>query len=272
MELLFMSENCDCKKNWDSKCKPLKDGFIYPDFEDKSSVFINHINWEVYVYAISGELVKDNINLLENIESNYKGEYCYKQISLFLKDSIINRIEEENREYIAKDMSECFLTYLYWCYGNPYDMNNSLRKMFDRYNKFNNKYLRKSKSKYKITKIKARSSQTGLREYLINKYNKCQLSELKHKELLNVSHLKPFYICSDDEAYDEFNVLLLYVGYDKLLDKGYIAFDNDGKMIISSKLSDFDIEMLNLNKFNKLSLEEEHKKYIAWHRDNIFKK
>ena len=69
---------------------------------------------------------------------------------------------------------------------------------------------------------------------------------------------------------DKYNGFLLIPKLDKLFDKGYISFDDEGKIMISDELNNF--EELGINKNMKIEIENEHKKYLHFHRENIFQK
>ncbi len=66
------------------------------------------------------------------------------------------------------------------------------------------------------------------------------------------------------------NVLLLCPQHDSAFDKGYITFNQDGTMLISSELNPETRELLNLNLEKKIDLSSEQTEYILWHKENIF--
>jgi len=50
------------------------------------------------------------------------------------------------------------------------------------------------------------------------------------------------------------------------------ALDDSGVIMISIKTSENDISALNIHKDMKLSIiESEHRRYLAYHREHIFK-
>ena len=100
----------------------------------------------------------------------------------------------------------------------------------------------------------------------------CAITKVKNKKLLIGAHIKPWSESSDNEKIDEYNGLLLAPNPDKIFELGLISLDDNGKIIISSKLSNEDLTKLNINKDTVLNLKENHKKYIKYHRENKFKK
>lgn len=75
---------------------------------------------------------------------------------------------------------------------------------------------------------------------------------------------------STNDRLDVYNGFLLLPNLDKLFDKGYISFDDEGKIMISDELNNF--EELGINKAMKIEIENKHKKYLLFHRENIFQK
>lgn len=100
----------------------------------------------------------------------------------------------------------------------------------------------------------------------------CVITKVKNKNLLIGAHIKPWSKSNDTEKIDEYNGLLLAPGPDKIFELGLISFEDNGKIIISSQLSNEDLTKLNINKNLILNFKDEHKKYIKYHREIKFKK
>lgn len=73
------------------------------------------------------------------------------------------------------------------------------------------------------------------------------------------------------EKADKNNGFLFCPNHNYLFDKGFISFDDEGKLLVSSSLSQEDIDILGLNKKIQLNLNKEKKEYLRWHRENIYK-
>lgn len=119
---------------------------------------------------------------------------------------------------------------------------------------------------------KRRINQSVFRQKLLAYWGGCSVSELAIPELLIASHIKPWSSCNDKERLDIYNGLLLMPNLDALFDKGWISFDENGKILISKKLSDADYKILNI--FSNIRLkhfEEKHQDYLNWHREHLFK-
>jgi len=119
---------------------------------------------------------------------------------------------------------------------------------------------------------KARKGQSKLREKLVVKYQKCQITELKHPELLIASHVKPHSLSNEEEKYDLNNALLLSATFDKLLDLGLMTFDKNDYLLFSDILPNEDIYKLKRDIVNYcLNFSEKQREYIDFHRSSIFR-
>lgn len=119
--------------------------------------------------------------------------------------------------------------------------------------------------------VKSRIGHSKLKEHLLNNLKKCQLCNIRKEELLIASHIKPWSKSDSQERLDLNNVLLLCPIHDSLFDKGFISFSDNGEIIISKALREEDIQSLNIDKTLKIALNEKQKKYMKYHRENIFK-
>ena len=89
-------------------------------------------------------------------------------------------------------------------------------------------------------------------------------------ELLVASHIKPWSISDANEKLDIHNCLLMCPNHDKLFDRGYISFDDTGRILISEKLDDNNRMYMNITPTMKIDITEENIKYIKYHRKNVF--
>jgi len=100
---------------------------------------------------------------------------------------------------------------------------------------------------------------------------RCMVQDLPFPSLV-ASHIKPWRKCSKEEAYDPDNGLLLSQDLDEMFDKGYITFDEPGKIILSEKLKPRIKDKLKDFQVNKLFLNKKRIEYLAYHREHVFKK
>ncbi len=105
--------------------------------------------------------------------------------------------------------------------------------------------------------------------------NSCAVLEIQTRELLRASHIKPWRNSDNNERLDKHNGLLLSAHLDALFDKGLISFDENETILIAEGDKEFKKSTITLNiKDLKLRKKpnEETCKYLAWHRENVFKK
>ena len=127
------------------------------------------------------------------------------------------------------------------------------------------------KNTEKTAIIQSRLGQGVFRNKLIEYWHGCSISSFKKSEILVASHIKPWKNSNNEERLDMYNGLLLLPNYDKLFDKGYISFDDEGQILISKYLTEEDKCILNINSNICLTrIEEEHKKYMHYHNENCF--
>lgn len=118
--------------------------------------------------------------------------------------------------------------------------------------------------------ILARVGQGAFRKKLIRHWGKCSATGCLQIDILKASHIKPWSESNNYERMDVYNGLLLNPNLDALFDKGYITFDDEGKILISPYLSNGDCLILNCLPKLRVNLERHHLKYIAWHRSHLF--
>ena len=116
--------------------------------------------------------------------------------------------------------------------------------------------------------IKSRVGQGLFRQHLIDYWKGCSVTECKTTFLLIASHIRPWRKSNNAQRLDVYNGLLLLPNLDKLFDKGYISFDDDGKIIISDYLSEKDCEVLGVCRSMRLKhIVFSHLPYLKYHRD-----
>lgn len=111
-----------------------------------------------------------------------------------------------------------------------------------------------------------------LKEESVEKIGKtqCMVENLEYPVLI-ASHIKPFRICSINEAYDPSNGLLLSRNMDVLFDLGYISFTREGDLLVSDRLSLETKNSLLKYKLNNLFITPERVQYLLYHKENVFR-
>ena len=118
--------------------------------------------------------------------------------------------------------------------------------------------------------INARVNQGIFRDLLLKRYNRCCLCGVENHTLLIASHIKPWAESEPKEKLDVNNGFLMCPNHDRIFDKGYITFDDDGKIIISDRLTENDRVVLNVDSRMHIELNESNKKYLKFHREKVF--
>ena len=121
--------------------------------------------------------------------------------------------------------------------------------------------------------VKARIGQGRFRQSLINYWTGCAVTDCAEATLLRASHIKPWAKATVVERLSLYNGLLLSPALDACFDSGYVSFDDDGKILVSKQFLAADANALGINPNMYLKqVEPEHKKYLAFHREHIFRR
>ncbi len=119
---------------------------------------------------------------------------------------------------------------------------------------------------------KSRRGQGVFRQNVRAIERSCRVTGVRQARHLRASHIKPWRLCNDAEKLDGNNGLLLSPHVDQLFDGGWISFSDSGDLMRSSRLDSNVLgrwripEILNVGVFN-----EEQKRYLAFHRESVFK-
>lgn len=110
---------------------------------------------------------------------------------------------------------------------------------------------------------------------------KCALTGMHVESLLVASHIKPWADCRDEpkQQTDVNNGLLLCTPIDKLFDRGYLTFNDDGSVKLHKEghercLDEKSLAVFGLNTADmpkiKQPLTAKTKEFLEYHRDNVF--
>ncbi|MFT5730218.1 MAG: hypothetical protein ACI8PB_004396 [Desulforhopalus sp.] len=122
------------------------------------------------------------------------------------------------------------------------------------------------------TIIKARIGQGEFRKRLINYWGGCAVTGCDCTDILIASHIKPWRDCIGKEAIDQMNGLLLLPNLDKPFDRGFISFEDSGRILLSSQLDEDTAKVLGITAGMKISkFLNYHKPYLEYHRKMVFK-
>lgn len=118
----------------------------------------------------------------------------------------------------------------------------------------------------------ARVGQGDFRNALVVAWDgTCPLAGVDYLPLLRASHIKPWRSSTNAERLDPFNGLLLAVHVDALFDRGLITFEDNGTLLVSSRLSQDNLDRLGIVRGAMISgLDPRHGSYLAHHRVHCF--
>ena len=121
--------------------------------------------------------------------------------------------------------------------------------------------------------VKSRRGQGKFKSNLKQIERACRLTGVEDIRFLIASHIKAWSECSNnEERVDGYNGLLLSPNADKLFDKGFISFDDDGTVLVSSQMDISLLQRLGIEPQNNVgAFTSEQKGYLKYHRLNTFK-
>lgn len=126
----------------------------------------------------------------------------------------------------------------------------------------------------RLALIQSRVGQGDYRTRLLQESSVCPFTFVNDERLLVASHLKPWAQSTDEEKLDPKNGIICTPTYDKLIDRGFITISDDKKLIVSPWLSQMNQKRLGIYTgkiIRTLILDSDRKKYMAFHREKIFK-
>ena len=120
---------------------------------------------------------------------------------------------------------------------------------------------------------KARVGQGPFRSDLLDYWGACAVTGCAEGALLRASHIKPWRDCDAREARDPYNGLLLSAALDAAFDALLITFDDEGRLLVSPRLSRADAEAVGIREGLALRRRPEpaHRSYLALHRERFTK-
>lgn len=122
--------------------------------------------------------------------------------------------------------------------------------------------------------VEVRTKQTLFRRRLLMVEQGCRLTGVTDLRFLRASHMKPWALCTNSfERTDGNNGLLLAPQADLLFDRGWISFDDDGRLLIadgfpSSVASQLGLKLVLGKRYG--TFENLQQSYLTFHRNNVF--
>jgi hypothetical protein len=119
---------------------------------------------------------------------------------------------------------------------------------------------------------KARLGQGRFRKNLLELWEaRCAVTGVDMPSILTAGHIKPWRCATNAERLDPHNGLLLLPQYDRLFDKGFISFAEEGKILVSPALPRDRFDLLGVKEDAKLmKIVPAHLRFLSFHRDRVF--
>lgn len=121
--------------------------------------------------------------------------------------------------------------------------------------------------------VRARVGQGLFKERVSIIETKCRITGVENPVHLIASHCKPWRDSSNEERLDGENGLLLTPSIDHLFDRGFIGFENNGKLIISPVAHRPSLERMGVETeqiVNVGSFSSGQKQFLDFHRNSVF--
>jgi putative restriction endonuclease len=99
----------------------------------------------------------------------------------------------------------------------------------------------------------------------------CRLTGVTDRAHLRAGHVKPWRDCSNTERLDGSNGLLLAPHIDHLFDRGFISFNDDGRLLVSPRLKTSVLAAWGIAGDRSVgAFSAKQRVYLAYHRENVF--
>lgn len=129
--------------------------------------------------------------------------------------------------------------------------------------------------------VLARRGQGKFRQNVKSLEARCRLTGIANPELLIASHIKPWRVCESEERLDGANGLMLTPSADRLFDRGFITFHDNGEAEVSTRLAVADIDRLGfrvkevggrrvLQTAQTKTFNQPQRDYLEYHRGEVF--
>ena len=181
---------------------------------------------------------------------------------------IIRKVKKTGEEIILGEWVNGEL--VSWNAGKPVDSKQFTAELNDEFNEISEIIDEAGQIGLdKTATAKVRVNQSLFRNRLLCRYQKCCISGcgVSEKQLLVASHIKPWCEAEPEERTNVNNGLLLCPNHDKLFDEKWISFDDNGRILISDRLSANDQMFMNVNPDMNIAVTEQMKPFLKHHRD-----
>ncbi len=124
----------------------------------------------------------------------------------------------------------------------------------------------------RVALTRARKGQGIFRENVRRIERCCRVTRVENAEHLIASHCKPWRHSTNEQRLDGENGLLLTPTIDHLFDRGFISFEDSGRLVVSPVADDVSLKRMGLDPsaaMNVGGFTSGQKSYLDYHRDEI---
>jgi predicted restriction endonuclease len=121
--------------------------------------------------------------------------------------------------------------------------------------------------------VLARRGQGLFRRRVSELEARCRVTRVSEPEHLRASHCKPWRDSSNEERLDGENGLLLTPSIDHLFDRGFISFEDNGRLLISPVAHNASLQKMGVKTEEKVvvgGFSDGQRKYLEYHRESVF--
>ena len=125
----------------------------------------------------------------------------------------------------------------------------------------------------KVSLIKSRIGQGVFKDKVFQIESACRITKVDNPIHLIGSHIKPWRHCNNPERLDGENGLLLTPSIDRLFDRGFIAFEGNGDLLISPRADQISLKRMGVpmvSGFNVGAFTSQQRKFLEFHRESVF--
>jgi len=125
----------------------------------------------------------------------------------------------------------------------------------------------------KMALVLSRRGQGKFKQNVSQLEHRCRITQVDRPEHLRASHIKPWRDCNNQERLDGENGFLLTPSIDHLFDRGFISFEEKGKLLISPVANKPALQRMGVSTdvdTNVGSFTHEQKKFLDFHRNFVF--
>ncbi len=125
----------------------------------------------------------------------------------------------------------------------------------------------------RLALVQARKGQGLFKKRVLKLEDCCRVTRVNRIEHLRASHCRPWRDSSNPERLDGENGLLLTPSIDHLFDRGFISFEDNGRLVIAPVADLPSLQKMGVETLSPVNVghfTEGQKRYLEYHRNHVF--